>query len=388
MTASTDPTALPFDPDQLRAKYAEERAKRIREDANDQYRELKGEFARYLEDAYSESRIEREPLHDEVDVAIIGGGFGGLLTGARLREAGVQGLRYIDAAGDFGGTWYWNRYPGIACDIEAYIYMPLLEETGYLPSQKYATGAEIFEHCQRIGKHYDLYRDTCFQTRVTNLRWNDVDARWTIETDRGDAMRARFVCMALGVLNHPKLPGIPGIEDFEGHSFHTSRWDYAYTGGSSDGNLARLGDKRVGIIGTGATAVQCVPHLAESAEHLYVFQRTPSSIDVKDNPKTDPEWAQSLEPGWHQARMDNFQVLTQGGYQEEDLVADNWTEIIRKFISTTLTQDTPDLSPEAIERQIELTDFEKMEQIRARVDELVDDPEIAAALKPYYRQFC
>ncbi len=380
--------SLAFDPDALRAKYEEERNKRLRADANEQYQELKGEFAHYIEDTYAESRIEREPLHDEVEVAIIGGGFGGLLTGARLRDAGVEDIRIIDAAGDFGGTWYWNRYPGIACDIEAYIYLPLLEETGYMPTQKYATGAEIFEHCQRIGKQYDLYRDVCFQTRVTELRWDDEAARWIISTDRGDEMRAHYVCMALGVLNHPKLPGIPGIEDFEGHSFHTSRWDYEYAGGDSDGGLTGLKGKRVGIIGTGATAVQCVPHLAEHAEHLYVFQRTPSSIDVKHNHPTDPEWVKSLEPGWHQKRMDNFQILTQGGYQEEDLVSDNWTEIIRKFISTTLEQESPDLSPEALEKQIELTDFEKMEQIRARVDAVVDDPATAEALKPYYRQFC
>ena len=385
-TAAAKPPA--FDPDQLRAKYAEERAKRIRADANDQYRELKGDLARYREDTYAEQVIEREPLHDEVEVAIIGGGFGGLLTGARLREAGVEDIRFIDAAGDFGGTWYWNRYPGIACDIEAYIYMPLLEETGYMPTQKYATGAEIFEHCQRIGTQYDLYRNACFQTRVTEIRWDAEAARWIISTDRGDQMRAHFVCMALGVLNHPKLPGIPGIEDFEGHSFHTSRWDYGYTGGSSDGDLVGLRGKRVGIIGTGASAVQCVPHVAEAAEHLYVFQRTPSSIDEKHNPPTDPEWVKSLEPGWHQKRMDNFQVLTQGGYQEEDLVSDNWTDIIRKLVTQVMAAESPDLSPEALERQVEMVDFEKMEQIRARVEAVVEDEATREALKPYYRQFC
>ncbi len=386
--AEPEAAPLAFDPDQLRAKYAEERAKRIRADGNEQYRELTGEFARFHQDTYAESRTERAPLRDEVQVAIIGGGFGGLLTGARLREAGVEDVRIIDAAGDFGGTWYWNRYPGIACDIESYIYLPLLEETEYIPTQKYATGAEIFEHCQRIGRHYDLYRDVCFQTRVTEVRWDDDATRWVISTDRGDEMRAHYLCMALGVLNHPKLPGIPGIEDFEGHSFHTSRWDYAYTGGSSDGNLTGLRGKRIGIIGTGATAVQCVPHLAETADHLYVFQRTPSSIDEKYNHPTDPEWVKSLEPGWHQKRMDNFQVLTQGGYQEEDLVGDNWTEIIRKFVSKVQSEDSPDLSPEALEKQIELTDFEKMEQIRARVDAVVEDETTREALKPYYRQFC
>ena len=377
-----------FDPEQLRAKYAEERAKRIRDDANHQYRELKGELARYREDTYAEHRIERAALHDEVEVAIIGGGFGGLLTGARLREAGVQGIRFIDAAGDFGGTWYWNRYPGIACDIEAYIYLPLLEETGYMPTQKYATGAEIFAHCQRIGKHYDLYRDTCFQTRVTEARWDAEAARWIVSTDRGDRMRVRFLCMALGVLNHPKLPGIPGIEEFEGRSFHTSRWDYEYTGGSSDGDLVGLQGKRVGVIGTGASAVQCVPHVAEAAEHLFVFQRTPSSIDEKHNPPTDPEWVKSLEPGWHQKRMDNFQILTQGGYQGEDLVSDNWTEIIRKLVVQVQQAESPDLSPEALALQVEMVDFEKMEEIRSRVEAVVEDEATREALKPYYRQFC
>ena len=378
----------PFDPDSLRARYAAERAKRVRADGNEQYRELTGDLARFREDTHSERRIARDPLEDEVEVAVIGCGFGGLLAGARLRDEGVESIRMIDAAGDFGGTWYWNRYPGIACDIEAYIYLPLLEETGYMPTQKYATGAEIFEHCQRIGRHYDLYRDTCFQTRVTELRWDDEAARWVISTDRGDRMRAQYVCMALGFLNHPKLPGIPGIETFEGTSFHTSRWDFGFTGGSSDGKLEGLRGKRVGIIGTGASAVQCVPHLAETAEQLYVFQRTPSSIDIKDNPKTDPEWVRSLEPGWQQKRMDNFQVLTQGGYQEEDLVSDNWTEIIRNMLLQVQEADSPDLSPEALERQMELVDFEKMEQIRARVEATVKDEATREALKPWYRQFC
>jgi cyclohexanone monooxygenase len=386
--STTAAKPLGFDPEALRSKYDEERDKRLRADANEQYRELKGEFAHFMDDTYSESRLPREPLHDEVEVAIIGGGFGGLLTGARLREAGVDDVRIIDAAGDFGGTWYWNRYPGIACDIEAYIYLPLLEETGYMPTQKYATGAEIFEHCKRIGRKFDLYRDTCFQTRVTDARWDEEIARWIITTDRGDRMRAHYVCMALGVLNHPKLPGIHGIEDFEGHSFHTSRWDYGYTGGNSDGGLVGLRDKRVGIIGTGATSVQSVPHLAETAEHLYVFQRTPSSIDEKRNHPTDPEWAKSLEPGWHQKRMDNFQILTQGGFQEEDLVSDNWTEIIRMLVANIQGAENPDLSPEALQEQIELADFGKMEQIRARVDDIIEDEATAEALKPYYRQFC
>ncbi|MBW2401177.1 MAG: NAD(P)/FAD-dependent oxidoreductase, partial [Deltaproteobacteria bacterium] len=383
-----DRNAPGFDAEVLRTKYREERDKRFRADANDQYVEVKGEYARYLDDPYVDPGFEREPLTDEVEVAVIGGGFGGILTAARLRDEGVEDIRIIDSAGDFGGTWYWNRYPGVACDIESYIYLPLLEETGYMPKQKYVTGAEILEHSQRIARKYDLYRDVCFQTKVTELRWDEDAARWVISTNRGDRIKAHYVCMALGVLNKPKLPGVPGIEKFKGHAFHASRWDFAYTGGDSDGNLTGLRSKRVGILGTGATAVQCVPHVGEAAEHLYVFQRTPSSIDVKNNDPTDPEWVKTLTPGWHQNRMDNFQILTAGGYQAEDLVNDGWTEIIRKLLSMFQQEDDPDVSPDAAMKKMETADFEKMEQIRARVDSVVKDKATAEALKPFYRQFC
>jgi cyclohexanone monooxygenase len=379
---------LAFDTDALREKYREERERRLRTDGNDQYLQVTGELARFVDDPHTHEGPSREPLFDEVEVAVIGAGFGGLLTAVRLREQGVESIRVIDSAADFGGTWYWNRYPGVACDIESYIYLPLLEETGYIPKQKYASGAEILEHTHRIARKYDLYRDACLQTRVSELRWDDEAARWIITTNRGDRMRAHFVVMALGVLNRPKLPGIPGIETFEGHAFHTSRWDYQYTGGNADGNLTRLADKRVGIIGTGATAVQCVPHLGKAAKHLYVFQRTPSSIDVRSNRPTDPAWVETLEPGWHQRRMDNFHVLTAGGYAEEDLVNDGWTEIIRKLLVMFQTEDAPDVSPDGVMARLELADFEKMEQIRARVDAIVEDKDTAEALKPYYRQFC
>ncbi|HIF98416.1 MAG TPA: NAD(P)/FAD-dependent oxidoreductase [Myxococcales bacterium] len=380
--------AANFDPDGLRDKYRAERDKRLRSDANKQYIEVKGEFAHFLDDPYVEPGFERAPLEDEVEVAVIGGGFGGLLVGARLRDEGVEDIRIIDSAGDFGGTWYWNRYPGVACDIESYIYLPLLEETGYMPTQKYITGAEILEHCQRIGRKYDLYRDACFQTKVTELRWDENINRWIISTNRGDHMQAHYVCMALGVLNQPKLPGVPGIENFKGHTFHASRWDYAYTGGDADGNLTGLKGKRVGILGTGATAVQCIPHLGESAEQLYVFQRTPSSVDVKNNTPTDPEWTKTLQPGWHQERMDNFQILTGGGYQKEDLVSDGWTDIIRNLLLSSPEEADPDAASPSVAKDMELADFEKMEEIRARVDAIVEDGETAEALKPYYRQFC
>jgi len=294
----------------------------------------------------------------------------------------------IEKGGDFGGTWYWNRYPGAACDIESYIYLPLLEELDYVPKEKYSQAPEIFAHAKAIAEKFDLYRDVCFQTEVTGMHWEAASARWIISTNRGDAMKARFVCLANGFLQKPKLPGIPGLDSYEGHTFHTSRWDYEYTGGDSTGGLTGLAGKRVGIIGTGATAVQCIPHIAESAGELYVFQRTPSSIDVRGNRPTDPEWANSLESGWHQKRMDNFHLLTVGGYQEEDLVNDGWTDIIRKLLFVMQSEENTDLSPEGLEKSMELADFMKMEQIRARVDTLVEDPVTAEALKPYYRQFC
>ena len=379
---------LGFDPAALRAKYRAERDRRLRADGNEQYREIKGDFARYLEDPYVEPGFSRAPHFDETEVIVIGGGFGGLLAGARLREAGVDDIRLIEKGGDFGGTWYWNRYPGAACDIESYIYLPLLEEIGYVPVEKYSRAPEILAHSRAIGEKFDLYRNVCFQTEVTELRFDEKISRWIVSTSRGDRMKARYVVMANGPLHRPKLPGIPGVEKYRGHSFHTSRWDYDYTGGSSDGGLTKLKDKVVGVIGTGATAVQCVPHLGEHAEQLYVFQRTPSSIDVRANRPTDPEWARSLEPGWQQKRMDNFNVLVSGGYQEVDLVNDGWTDIIGNLLFLARKQKANGEAVGNLAELMQLADFKKMEQVRARVDSIVKDTHTAEALKPWYNQFC
>jgi cation diffusion facilitator CzcD-associated flavoprotein CzcO len=374
---------LEFDPDALRDRYRHERDKRIRPDGNNQYVEVADGFAGYLNDPYAEP-VSRPALTDRVTVAIIGGGLAGLLVGARLREAGVEDLRIVEKGGDFGGTWYWNRYPGAQCDVESYIYLPLLEETGYVPTEKYAHAPEILTHCRRIAEHYDLYRHACLSTEVTGVEW-DLDAsRWTVSTNRGDRFQAQYLVTGSGPLHRPKLPGVPGLGSFKGHSFHTSRWDYEYTGGDSNGELERLQDKRVGVIGTGATAVQVVPHLAAAAEHLYVFQRTPSSIDVRANRPTDPEWAASLQPGWQRSRMSNFTTLTSGGLTDVDLVMDGWTDIIGRFV-TMLREGR---AAHGVGGVLELADFEKMEQIRARVDAVVQDPETAEALKPWYRQFC
>ncbi|HEY3710985.1 MAG TPA: NAD(P)/FAD-dependent oxidoreductase [Amycolatopsis sp.] len=388
---SSTPSAPPgpgFDPDALRAKYRAERDRRLRPDGSAQYQRAEGDFGYYAEDPYATSDFAREPLRDQVDAVVVGGGFGGLLAAARLRQAGLDRVRVIEKAGDFGGTWYWNRYPGIHCDVESYIYLPLLEELGYVPEWKYAPGAEILRHCQAIGRHFDLYRDACFRTAVEGLRWDEDEARWTVRTDRGDVIRAQYVVVTSGVLDRPKLPRIPGIETFEGHTFHTSRWDYGYTGGDADGGLTGLADKRVALIGTGATGIQVVPHLGRDAKHLYVFQRTPSTVDARGNRRTDPEWARSLAPGWAQARRDNFLTIITGGQVEEDLIADGWTGSARLLEKIIPTDAYAHLSEEERERVGELVDFQKMNELRDRVEAVVEDPATAEALKPWYRYMC
>jgi len=383
---------IDFDPAELKAKYLHERDKRIRPEGNEQYVEISDRFAHFGEDPWADRSLSREPLTDHVDAVIVGAGFGGLLAGARLRDAGFSRIRIIDSAGDVGGTWYWNRYPGAACDVQSYIYLPLIEELGAMPAHKYSFAPEIMEHSRRIARQYNLYDDACFQTGVTGMDWDESAGRWVITTDRDDCMTAQFVVLATGPLNRPKLPGIPGIGSFEGHTFHTSRWDYDYTGGDTYGNLTGLADKRVGIIGTGATAVQCIPHLAEGAEHLYVFQRTPSSVDVRDNAPTDPDWFGSLEPGWQQRYMANFTALVSGYDEPEDLIGDGWTEIFRGLTGIAAKDASRQLGrrldPLEKVEMMELLDYRKMNGVRGRVDSVVENRSTAEMLKPWYRQFC
>src|SRR3989440_1298670 len=373
---------ITVDKEALKQKYAEERAKRLRPDGNAQYLQLKDQLAHYLEAPYTPF-TERPPKHDHVTVAFIGGGFAGLVTGARLKEAGVDDVRIIDKAGDFGGTWYWNRYPGAQCDTASFVYMPLLEETGHMPTEKYAHAPEILEHCQRIGKHFGLYDNALFHTEVTDLEWDDEQSRWIVRTNRDDEFTAQFLAMGTGPLHVPKLPGIPGIESFKGHSFHTSRWDYNYTGGDPSGApMDKLADKRVGIIGTGATSVQCVPHLARACQELYVFQRTPSSVDVRANAPIDPDWFAGIAtPGWQQRWLENFTANQAGGSAEEDLVQDGWTDLSRRIREKIMDLPREQRTPSNMLAAFEESDFEKMEEIRARVDAIVSDRETAAKLK-------
>ncbi|KAL1795887.1 hypothetical protein ACET3X_006111 [Alternaria dauci] len=376
---------LLFDPASLQAKYLQERDRRLaRGGGIEQYTLLDGSLSHYLDDPWVKPGFKRDPIEEETEVVIIGGGYGALVCAVRLIEAGVDNFRIIEKAGDFGGTWYWNRYPGAQCDIDSYIYMPLLEEVGYMPTEKYAHANELLRHARIIGEKNNLYPRTLFQTESKEIRWNEKEGKWTTHTARGDRIKSRFIIPAAGLLHRPKFPGLEGIEEFKGRSFHSSRWDYNYTGGDPSGSLHKLKDKRVAIIGTGATAVQIVPHLGKWAKQLYVFQRTPSSVDVRGNRPTDETWAQSLQKGWQKRRMDNFNNITNGVYEEEDMVSDRWTDIIQSLVIAGFDPNNP--VEAAAKRQI--ADFKKMNAIRARIDEIVKDKDTADALKPWYNQFC
>jgi cyclohexanone monooxygenase len=383
VTGASQPDDIDIDVEALNRKYAEERDKRKRGDAMGQYQAVQGKFEAFDHDPHADPRFNRGPVVEDVDVLIIGGGFAGLLTGGRLREKGVESLRIIEKGADFGGTWYWNRYPGAACDVESYIYLPMLEELGYLPSQRYPKAVEIYAHCQKLAQRFDLYPAALFQTQVRRVEWDESRRRWRVGTDREDAIYARFVVSCTGLLSTPKLPGIPGIKSFAGHAFHTSRWDYAYTGGDGEGNLTGLTDKVVGIIGTGSTGIQTIPHLAAWAKHLYVFQRTPSSVDVRNNAPTDPEFLKSQKPGWQRERRDNFTTIVGGGYAPVDMVQDSWTDIIRHVVPR-LVDGTPVMDSDAVK----LAEMKKMELTRRRVDAIVKDKTVAEALKPYFNYFC
>lgn len=367
--------------EEAREKYRIEREKRLRADGIRQYKELKGDYEEFDRDPYVEPGFTRDAIVEEVDVVIVGGGFGGMIEAANLTKAGITNFRIVEKAGDFGGTWYWNRYPNAACDVESYVYLPLLEDTGYMPTEKYAKAPEIFAYCQLLGRTFDLYRGALFQTEVEDMRWDESTKRWNVMTSRSDVLSAKFIVIAGGVLHKAKLPGIPGIETYAGRAFHTSRWDYSYTGGSSQTLMEKLADKRVGIIGTGATAVQVVPKLAEAAKELFVFQRTAACVGVRNNKPTDPEWFKSLKPGWQAERTRNFTQAVTGAQPAVDMIDDEWTKM-----NWVDTRKLPENDDEALE--LERIDFENMERVRQRIADVIEDPATAELMMPWYSQSC
>jgi len=387
------PTQTPTDIDipALREKYRQERDKRVRPEGQKQYvRPTGGAVANFVADPHMPT-APRAPVLEDLDVLVLGAGWGGIMASYHLKQAGVTNFRNVDTAGDFGGVWYWNRYPGIQCDNESYCYLPLLEEMGFMPSKKFSDGWEIQKYARSIAEKFGFAERALFHTLISSLRWDEAIKRWRVGTNRGDDIRARHVILACGVLNMPKLPNLVGIDQFKGEMFHTARWDYAYTGGSY-GNpvLDKLADKRVAIVGTGATAIQAVPHLGKYARHLYVVQRTPSSVDERPNPPPDPEWIKTLAPGWQKERQVNFHHAAMEGFRpgEPDLVCDIWTEMSRNFQAEMEAEGWPQLTVEQFMAKREVIDYRVMERLRRRVEAVIEDPAAAEALKPYYRFLC
>lgn len=390
-------------------KYQQERAKRLRPEGNSQFVELTAvsKLTNTRSDPWLQTDGKRtgntNAAPKRCKYLIIGAGFGGLLFAVRLLQAGIkiEDLRIVDSAGGYGGTWYWNRYPGLMCDVESYIYMPLLEEMGYMPKHKYSYGPELREYAEKIATKWKLRKNTLFSTVTSTMAWDDNEKEWVVEMSRQHTnqsnsqfnIRSQYVILTSGILNTPKIPHIPGLENFQGHSFHTSRWDYAYTGGSpTDQSLKDLRDKKVGIIGTGATAVQVVPELAKWAQELYVFQRTPSAVDSRGQRATDPEWWKkevANKKGWQRERMDNFSAHMSKvtPLPALNLVDDQWTDGCFQALTGTPGFKTPETIPAYI-ASLQALDLPHQERLRSRVEEIVKDKATAEKLKPWYYSWC
>ncbi|KAK1994188.1 cyclohexanone monooxygenase [Colletotrichum falcatum] len=413
-TPAGDDDALDFMA--LNKKYADEKEKRQRPDGNAQYTEIESDarLGKLAQDPWVDhEELNARPTNladgDEVKVVVLGAGFGGLLFAIRFVQAGLRpaDIRLVDTAGGFGGTWYWNRYPGLMCDVESYVYMPLLEETGYVPRHRYAYGDELLAHANRLAETWGLAEQGVFRSRIRSCEWDEGAKLWevSIEQGRGPAeapvtmtVRSRFVVLANGVLNHPKAAR--NLEAFEGDMFHSARWDYGATGGDpgdlENPQLTGLEGKRVGVVGTGATAVQLVPQLAKWAKELYVFQRTPSSVDERGQRPTDPgEWKKIADGrGWQKRRIENFNACVSGGGggggAEEDLVADGWTGLKTYKALVAAPQEKP-LGAADVAGHVGgllAADAPRTERIRRRVDEVVEDRATAAALKAWYPTWC
>src|SRR5580698_1691508 len=205
----------------------------------------------------------------QVDVAVVGAGFAGLYLLHRLRKAGLTTV-VLDEAGDVGGTWYWNRYPGARCDIQtidySYSFDPDLEHA-WKWSEKYATQPEILRYLGFVADRYDLRRDIRFGTQVKTATWDETAHRWLLTTSTGVPVSCRAYIMASGCLSAPKPPEIGGVGDFKGEIYFTGRWPH---------QEVKLAGKRVAVIGTGSSGIQSIPLIAEQAAHLTVFQRTPN----------------------------------------------------------------------------------------------------------------
>ncbi|KAJ4246070.1 hypothetical protein NW762_013815 [Fusarium torreyae] len=420
MTA--DQTKLSHDIDHLKAtqkKYAEEARKRLRLDGSAQFVQLTetdiDRLNALVEDPWADHKalnaldppIKQNDIHKYF---VLGAGFGGLQFAVRLIEKGIataDDIRLVDAAGGFGGTWYWNRFPGLHCDVESYIYLPLLQETGYIPTHKYAPGEEVRQHAERIASKWKLDDKTLFRSDVRSVEWDDGSQLWTIKLTqrRGPAdpsvdveFRAEYVYLAAGVLTKPQIPNIPGLLSFSGSIFHTARWNYSVSGGSQANQvLTGLEGKRVGVVGTAATAIGVIPQVAKYAKELYVFQRTPAAVNPRGQHPTDVsqfKTSVATEDGWQLKRQLNFGTFINNAAKPgtPNLVGDAWTTTPGySAVVGSPNYGIVNPAPENLAQHTEnfhKLDLPHMDEVRARVDSVVKDPDTAEKLKPWYPSWC
>ncbi|KAJ4289581.1 hypothetical protein N0V90_010910 [Kalmusia sp. IMI 367209] len=395
---------------QIQKRYGEEAAKRLRDDGNSQYVDVSSDdkFKSFLDDPWVEKDAVKDVAamfpNNRCHVLILGAGFGGLLNAIRMVEAGIRSedIRIVDSAGGFGGTWYWNRYPGLSCDIESYCYLPLLEETGYIPRHRYSGGEEIRTYVNLLAQKWGVAESGVFKTQAQKLVWDERSKEWQVELIQQRSgeepqtldIRAQFVAMSNGVLNWPKVPGVPGILDYQGDVFHSSRWNYALTGGSpTDPSLTKIQGKRIAIVGTGATAIQIVPQLARWAKHLYVIQRTPASVDGREQRETDPEWFRKTvasSKGWQRERLRNFhQHFTTEQLPAINMCDDEWTRApaLVGLAGNAAGPKTMEEIPAYMEK-LHSIDLPRLERLRKHVDTVVRDPAVAEKLKAWYPSWC
>lgn len=399
-----------LDAPSVEKRYVEERARRLLDEGDAQFIDISrsDRFKHFQEDPWVDTATVKDARDmfpdNRCTLLILGAGFGGLVYAVRMVQAGIrpEDIRVVDSAGGWGGTWYWNRYPGLKCDIESYCYLPLLEETDYVPKHRYAYGEEIREYAEFVAEKWGLSGSAVFQTKAQKMVWDGAAKAWRVELIQQRKgrppqtlnIRSQFVTQANGVLNWPTLPGITGILDYKGDTFHSSRWAYNITGGSpSDPSLSKLKDKRVVVIGTGASSVQIASHLARWSKHLYVVQRTPASVDYRGQKETDEEWFRTevaTSKGWQRERLRNWhEHFTLGNPPDVNLVDDGWT----RAPSMTGIAGNPDGPRSAEEvpsyvQKLNGIDLPRMNRIRARVDQEVKDAEVAEKLKPWYPSWC
>lgn len=393
--------------DEMRQRYEQEKNKRLRDDGEAQFIDIRksSTWRHYLDDPWIRSDVSKDPSlksGNRCKYLVVGIGFAGILDAVRLIESGidVEDIRLIDKADGFGGTWYWNRFPGACCDVEAHVYLPLLEETGYMPSHKYAPGHEIIKLCEMIATKYGLRERTFFRRNVQSMIWDESNKEWIVTAEpegKSDGkapveIRAQFALLGIGLADRPKLTDLPGIETFKGKALHSSRWDYGYTGGTQvDPAMTNLRDKTVGVIGTGCSGIQVVPELAKYAKHLYVFQRTPSAVTQRTNAPTDPREFQkkvASGPGWQQARRDNYAAFCHGMHPEVDLVNDEISKWPTAYGLGGYYQPVNMEGTASHLQKLEKEDIVYTETIRDSVDSIVKDPETAQKLKSYYNSWC